>query len=369
MARNLKHILSFSFFVALFAAFVFASPALASDFGEPDIDSGEGPKISIENATVSNIVNRYYMGYPRTQSPVVKFNGDTLKEGTDYKISYSNNTEAGIATVKITGKGFYTGTITRTFTIYKRDISKTTITLSSTSFKYNGSKCAPSVTVKLDGTKLTKGTSYTLSYSSGRTKPGTYKVTIKPTGSLYGSSITKTFKIVSSTIADATITKSATYLYYTGSKRTPSVSVKIGGVALTKGTDYTLSYSSGRINVGAYTITVKGKGYVSGSKKLTYYILPNKTSVTSLVSSKAGTFTIKWKKVTTQNSGYEIRYSTKSSMSNATVVSVAKTSTVSKTILKLKKQQTYYVQIRTYKNVGAKVYHSGWTTVKKITTL
>lgn len=40
-----------------------------------------------------------------------------LTAGTDFAVSYSNNTKVGKATVKITGKGRYTGTITKTFTI------------------------------------------------------------------------------------------------------------------------------------------------------------------------------------------------------------------------------------------------------------
>ena len=41
----------------------------------------------------------------------------TLEEGTDYTLSYSNNTESGEATVTVTGMGGFTGTVERTFTI------------------------------------------------------------------------------------------------------------------------------------------------------------------------------------------------------------------------------------------------------------
>ena len=40
-----------------------------------------------------------------------------LKAGTDYTVSYANNTAVGTATVKITGKGNYTGSYTRTYNI------------------------------------------------------------------------------------------------------------------------------------------------------------------------------------------------------------------------------------------------------------
>lgn len=47
--------------------------------------------------------------------PVVSIEG--LEEGKDYEVSYANNIEVGTATVTITGKGSYEGTIIKTFTI------------------------------------------------------------------------------------------------------------------------------------------------------------------------------------------------------------------------------------------------------------
>ena len=54
------------------------------------------------------------------QTPATVQDGETaLAEGTDYEITYANNTNAGTATVTVTGKGNYTGTVTKTFTIEK----------------------------------------------------------------------------------------------------------------------------------------------------------------------------------------------------------------------------------------------------------
>ena len=61
-----------------------------------------------------------YDGKTKKPSVTIKNNaGKTLKEGTDYIVAYKNNTEVGIATVTITGKGNYTGTATKTFKINK----------------------------------------------------------------------------------------------------------------------------------------------------------------------------------------------------------------------------------------------------------
>lgn len=58
-----------------------------------------------------------YDGTAKTPSVDLKSGGNTLVQNTDYTVNYSNNTNAGTATVSITGIGKYSGTITKTFTI------------------------------------------------------------------------------------------------------------------------------------------------------------------------------------------------------------------------------------------------------------
>ena len=62
-----------------------------------------------------------YTGKARKPIPTVttKINGRlvTLKKNTDYTVKYENNVEPGTATVTVTGKGNYKGTIVKTFTI------------------------------------------------------------------------------------------------------------------------------------------------------------------------------------------------------------------------------------------------------------
>ena len=82
-----------------------------------DIKSIKTAKYDITKATISGISNKAYTGKNITQSITVKYNGKTLKNGTDYTVSYSSNKNIGTATVKVTGKGSYAGTITKTFKI------------------------------------------------------------------------------------------------------------------------------------------------------------------------------------------------------------------------------------------------------------
>ena len=95
---------------------------------------------SITSATVTGITNKTYTGKALTQTPVVKLSGKTLKSGTDYTVTYLNNKAVGTATVRITGKGSYTGTITRTFKIQLANVSgfkNVAVTANSIKFTWN----------------------------------------------------------------------------------------------------------------------------------------------------------------------------------------------------------------------------------------
>ena len=60
-----------------------------------------------------------YTGKAQTPALTIKYNGMTLKEGTDYTVAYTNNTNAGNAAATVTGKGNYTSTAAKSFTINK----------------------------------------------------------------------------------------------------------------------------------------------------------------------------------------------------------------------------------------------------------
>jgi hypothetical protein len=74
-------------------------------------------QINIDTATITAIGNQTYTGSAITPEPEVKDGTATLEKGTDYTVSYSDNTDAGTATVTVTGTGNYTGTKEANFTI------------------------------------------------------------------------------------------------------------------------------------------------------------------------------------------------------------------------------------------------------------
>ena len=75
--------------------------------------------ISIENTVITGIGNKTYTGKEAVQNIIIKYNDTVLSKDTDYTVSYKNNINAGTASVIITGKGNYTGSVTKTFTINK----------------------------------------------------------------------------------------------------------------------------------------------------------------------------------------------------------------------------------------------------------
>ncbi|MDO4273770.1 MAG: leucine-rich repeat protein [Eubacteriales bacterium] len=96
---------------------------VSHDGGEPVpskayINTGEAPgKELLTAAAVSAVKDQVYTGKALTPLVTVKVNGKTLKNKTDYTISYKNNKAIGTATVTITGKGSYTGSVKKTFNI------------------------------------------------------------------------------------------------------------------------------------------------------------------------------------------------------------------------------------------------------------
>ena len=117
---------------------------------------------------------------------------EVLKAGTDYKTTFTNNVNAGKATVRIQGLGNYSDVFTRTFAI-KAKAATPTVKLSTSKYTYDGKAKKPGVTVKVGSTTLKSGRDYTVSYSDN-VKVGTGKVKVTLKGNYTGSA-TKSFTI------------------------------------------------------------------------------------------------------------------------------------------------------------------------------
>ena len=78
---------------------------------------------SITDDMIANIPSVTYNTKAHTPEVTVTFNGSTLKAGKDYDVAYTNNINAGTATVTVTGKGNFTGTASKNFTIAQAYLS------------------------------------------------------------------------------------------------------------------------------------------------------------------------------------------------------------------------------------------------------
>lgn len=112
-------------------------------------------KKTISGKNVSISPSSYvYDGKAKKPAVTVKYGNTVLKKGTDYTVDYRNNKNAGTAKVIITGKGNYTGTVTKTFTITVKKGSSHTV--GDCQYKVTG---ASAVTVmKMNNKKAVKVT-------------------------------------------------------------------------------------------------------------------------------------------------------------------------------------------------------------------
>ena len=240
-------------------------------------------------------------------------------------------------------------------------ISKASVTLSTSTYAYDGKAKKPGVTVKLNGKTLKNGTDYTVSYSNN-TKVGTAKVTITGKGN-YTSSVSKTYSIKNN-FKKATIS-GISNKSYTGKNITQSITVKYNGKTLKNGTDYTVSYSSNK-NIGTATVKITGKGSYTGTITKTFKINPAKQEIQKL-TAKSKAFFVDWAQKGSAT-GYEIQYATNSKFTSAKKVTITNNKTDKATISKLSGKKKYYVRVRSYTTVKGTKYYGAWSASKCVTT-
>ena len=259
----------------------------------------ENPDPNYTGATVDSPADHVYDGAAHKFVPVVK-NGDdvVMTEGTDYEVNYSTTdftNVTGTITVTITGKGNYSGTVTRTYQITPAPY---TVTTDSASKVFDG--VALTAGGKVEG--IVTGETYTLTMTGSQTIQGSCDNTYELT---WGTAKQSNYELKSETIGTLTVTKQSISptepdtedpdpnylgvtvgdlgnLVYNGLSQVqkPAVTDK-GGNALAEDTDYTLSYSADTTNVGTVTVTVTGIGNYTGTVTRTYKITPAPYTVTT----------------------------------------------------------------------------------------
>ena len=240
-------------------------------------------------------------------------------------------------------------------------ISKASVTLSTSTYAYDGKAKKPGVTVKLNGKTLKNGTDYTVSYSNN-IKVGTAKVTITGKGN-YTGSVSKTYSIKNN-FKKATVSGISTKAF-TGKNITQSITVKYNGKALKNGTDYTVSYSNNK-KIGTATVKIAGKGSCTGTITKTFKINPAKQEIQKL-TAKSKAFFVDWAQKGSAT-GYEIQYATNSKFTSAKKVTITNNKTDKTTVSKLSGKKKYYVRVRSYTTVKGTKYYGAWSSTKSVTT-
>lgn len=262
-----------------------------------------------------------YTGKSLKPEVIIKDGSVKLKQGTDYTISYSDNTKPGTGKAIIKGTGNYTGETVAYFEIQKKN-----------STTDSGEKDQKTDQKKDDTTDSGKKTE-----KSGQKITGissSYK-------KAYNSSFTLKPKAKGKITYKSSNTKVAT--------------VNSKGKVKIKGT-------------GKVTITITAKetsAYKKQTKKVTIYAVPGKRDIKKLSSGKKK-LTVQWKK-DNRSDGYQVQYSTdKKFKKNVKNVVIGKKQTTKQTIKKLKTGKKYYVRIRSYKKISGKKYYGTWSSKKTV---
>ena len=260
----------------------------------------EKPNPDYTGAKVNSPSDAVYDGNEHKWIPTVTDKADKkLKAGTDYTVEYStkNFKDVGTIDVTITGKGNYTGTVTRTYKITPKSV---TVTADNKSKVFG--ETDPKLTAKVDGTLGNDTVDYTLSRKDGEAA-GKYEITVKGDklqGNYTVTYVAGTLTITSQSIDPGTDPEKPNPDYtgakvnnpkdevYDGNehKWIPTVTDK-ADKKLEAGKDYTVEYSTKNFkDVGTVEVTITGKGNYSGTVKRSYKVTPKEYTVTTDSATK-----------------------------------------------------------------------------------
>ena len=349
---------------------------------------------SIEKADITLSQNIYiYDGNTKKPAVTVKVGENVLVKNTDYTVSYSNNKNSGIATVTVTGKGCYTGKITKEFTINPSIVAGFTYSARSSS------------AVALKWEKNTSATGYVIEqYKNGKwevinTITNNTTVSYKATGlsastankfrikayktvgaiELFSGYTSKTINTLPSGVAGFTYSaRSSNAVALKWTKNTSANGYVIEQyksgkwvVIKTITSNTTTNYKATGLSAStANKFRIKAYKNYGSTKLYSGYVTK---SINTLPAGVAGftysartntSITLKWNK-NTSTTGYVIEQYKNGKW--VVIKTITKNSTVSHKVSGLKKATSYKFRIKAYKSYGSTKLYSGYVT-KTITT-
>ncbi len=246
------------------------------------------------------VTDSAYTGEKITFPNIRVFHGKKLlKAGEGYTVKYSKNTNAGTATVTVTGKGIYSGSIMQRFEITPLDISAGSTEDVTLSYNAKVQKGKTKVTFLLNDKEivLEEGVDYTILY------PGTdstledydanafkavretpYTAIVEGKGN-YKGNLTFDQTIIERILLSKVTAGEVSAKKYTGKELCPKVALTYKKKTLKEGVDYTLTYEN-NINTGTATILVTGIGTYAGEKSVKFKITGTSLSKVSFTGLK-----------------------------------------------------------------------------------
>lgn len=263
-----------------------------------DLQMDVNKKLSIQTAD-----SYPYMKGGSTPKPVVRFDGKTLIEGTDYTVSYKSNAAAGnAAAMTIKGKGNFTGSVVKGYMVTVQNLSNMTVKPADKVYQAKANIYKTTVRVyDTNGKQLSAGKDfdrnviYTYSALPRDQKVVTVdnterkvgdpvdpkdiipygtkiKVTVNAAGSNYTGTAEGVYSITRADISKAKVTVPTQT--YTGKAIEPTekeISVLMNGMPVSAEEYEIISYTN-NINKGTAKLTIQGKGNYGGTKTVSFKI-------------------------------------------------------------------------------------------------
>lgn len=260
----------------------------AEDRGYTFVELSADNRIPLQNEWFEQITPDYeYNGKSHEPEIESSESAPELEQGSDYEVTYENNINAGTATVKITGKDIFCGTVERSFKItpdengmYVCYFAENNETYLETTFK--GKKVEPEVVI--DG--LVQGKDYTVTYVNNE-KPGEARAELTGIGNYKGSE-TLYFTIYGKLPAADPIADQI----YTGKELTPAIVIP----GLKAGEDYYMYYEDNQYP-GVATVTIYGTGYYKGTATIHFKIIKKTERFVSNVKLNRTSYTCTGKSI------------------------------------------------------------------------
>ena len=318
------------------------------------------PKHSMSICTVELAENEFtYTGKAIKPVPTVYgYAGEVLTQGVDYTLSYVDSKNTGRATVKVTGKGAYTGTASEYYYIYPVQVTGLKVSSTTTSsVKVSWTKASTNSTkyynVYVNGEPVyrTTGSSYTI---KGLTLGETYSVYVVPektlaSGTYYGAA-SETIEVWPGTgIGSYKVTLEYTKAVYEGAPLCPSVvvksSTKASAVTLVQDVDYTVEYVANDAP-GKMSVIIRGIGVYTGTITKTITVSPAKVTGVTATATGAKTIHVEFDEVAGATQYWVYVNGTKKATVTETSCDIAG----------LYKNKTYKVTVKAVTKVGTTNY-------------